>query len=73
MMEDGREARPPFSKHADTTHVPYNCSLINVGASAPLVRQRLVAAADDWRCTRVLKESRMKLFDLYIHCPRELA
>jgi hypothetical protein len=54
-MEDGRprpagRERPAsitetFNQRGTQRLVPYNCFLFNVGASAPLVRQRLVVAA----------------------------
>ena len=44
-MEDGRGRSASVTKTVDAPHVPYICFLLNVGANAPLVRQRRIAAA----------------------------
>jgi CheY-like chemotaxis protein len=71
------EARSRSRSFAEMTlpaaPVPYNCFLLNVGASVPLVRQRPIAARSAGCGTPALEESHMSLLAPPIHCLGELA
>ena len=75
IMEEGRGRSASITKAVDAPRVPYICFLLNVGANAPLVRQRRIAAASRGTGSIIpaLKESRMSLHAAPIHHPRELA